>query len=179
MSEDPFPRERVGAMIGRMPAYLRLAWRLAKDPLLSRKRRAAMVAAAGYLVSPVDLVPGIVPVLGQLDDIAVAIAAIRLALDGLSPERRRMHLAGAGLAEEDLVADLRTVGATTGWILRTTARTTARVTTATGRAAVSAGRRARDAAAPRVTVIRRRLPRRLRAAGDPGPGDPEDGDPAI
>lgn len=169
MPDDPFPRDRVVEMLRRMPAYLRLSWRLAKDPLLSRKRRAAMVAAAGYLASPIDLVPGIIPVLGQLDDIAVAIAAIRLALDGLSPERRRMHLAAAGLAEADLVADLRTVGATSAWILRASARTAARVTVAGGRVAISAGRRARDVAAPRVTMIRRRLPRRLRGDDEPGP----------
>ena len=75
MTHDPFPRERVAAMVRRMPAYLRLSWRLGKDPLLSKARRAAVIGAAGYLASPVDLVPGVIPVLGQLDDIAVALAA--------------------------------------------------------------------------------------------------------
>src|SRR5699024_10174289 len=70
---DPFPRDRVTATIKRMPAYLRLSWRLARDPLLSRARRAAVVGAAGYLASPIDLVPGVIPVAGQLDDIAVAL----------------------------------------------------------------------------------------------------------
>ena len=32
MTEDPFPRERVGATLRRMPAYLKLSWRLARDP---------------------------------------------------------------------------------------------------------------------------------------------------
>lgn len=173
MPEDPFPRDRFVDMLRRMPAYLRLSWRLARDPLLSRKRRAAVVAAAGYLASPIDLVPGVIPVLGQLDDIAVAIAAIRLALDGLSPERRRMNLAAAGLSDDDLVADLRTVGATTAWILRASARTAARVTVASGRVAMRAGRRARDLAAPRVTLIRRRLPGRLRGPAERGPGRPD------
>jgi uncharacterized membrane protein YkvA (DUF1232 family) len=172
MPEDPFPRDRFVDMLRRLPAYLRLAWRLARDPLLSRKRRAAMVAAAGYLASPIDLVPGVIPVLGQLDDVAVAIAAIRLALDGLSPERRRLHLSAAGLTDEDLVADLRTVGATTAWIARASARTAVRMTRASGRVAMGAGRRARDLAAPRVTVIRRRLPGRLRGPADHSPGDP-------
>src|SRR4051812_26244642 len=111
MSDDPFPRERVGTMVRRMPAYLKLAWRLAREPLLSKARRAAVVAAAGYLASPVDLVPGVIPVLGQLDDIAVALAALRIALSGLDPERRRVHLEAVGLGDEDLTADLRTVGA--------------------------------------------------------------------
>ena len=137
MSDDPFPRERVAAMLRRLPAYLRLAWRLAREPLLSRARRAAVVGAAGYLASPVDLVPGVIPVLGQLDDLAVALAAIRFAMSGLSPERRRLHLEAVGLADEELTADLRTVGATTAWLLRAGARTAFRAARAGGRAAVA------------------------------------------
>ena len=136
-NDDPFPRERIAAVFRRLPAYLRLSWRLARDPLLSRARRAAVIGAAGYLASPIDLVPGVIPVLGQLDDLAVALAAIRLALSGLSPERRRVHLDAVGLADEDLTADLRTVWATTTWLLRAGARTTARAAKAGGRAAVA------------------------------------------
>lgn len=137
VSDDPFPRERVAAMLRRLPAYLRLAWRLAREPLLNRARRAAVVAAAGYLASPVDLVPGVIPVLGQLDDVAVALAAIRLALSGLRPDRRRYHLEAVGLADADLTADLRTTGATAAWLLRAAARTTARAAKVGGRAAVA------------------------------------------
>ena len=137
VTSDPFPGERVTAMARRLPAYLRLAWRLARDPLLSRARRAAVVGAAGYLASPIDLVPGVIPVLGQLDDLAVALAMIRLALSGLSPERRRLHLEAVGLADADLSADLRTIGAATAWTIRAGARTTARVVKVGGRAAIA------------------------------------------
>ena len=136
-NDDPFPRERIAAVLRRLPAYLRLSWRLARDPLLSRKRRAAVIGAAGYLASPIDLVPGVIPVLGQLDDLAVALAAIRLALSGLSPERRRVHLGAVGLTDQDLTADLRTVWATTTWLLRAGARTSARAAKVGGRAAVA------------------------------------------
>jgi uncharacterized membrane protein YkvA (DUF1232 family) len=135
--DDPFPRERVAAVLRRLPAYLRLAWRLAREPLLSRARRAAVIGAAGYLVSPVDLVPGVIPVVGQLDDIAVALAAIRFALAGLTPERRRAHLDAVGLGDQDVAADLRTVGATSAWLLRAGARTTVRAAKVGGRAAVA------------------------------------------
>ena len=130
MTHDPFPRDRVAAMVRRMPAYLRLSWRLGKDPLLSKARRAAVVGAAGYLASPIDLVPGVIPVLGQLDDLAVALAAIRIALAGLSPERRAVHLEAVGLGDQDLTDDLRTVGATTAWIGRASFRTTKRAAAA-------------------------------------------------
>ena len=129
-------------MLHRLPAYLRLSWRLTREPLLSRARRAAVIGAAGYLASPVDLVPGVIPVLGQLDDIAVALAAIRLALAGLSPERRRFHLDAVGLADEDLVADLRTTGAATAWILMAGVRATGRGIRVTARGAQAGGRAA-------------------------------------
>ena len=73
---DPFPRERVATTIRRMPRYLNLAWRLGRDPLLGRVRRMAVVAAAGYLVSPIDAIPGVIPVLGQLDDAALLAVAL-------------------------------------------------------------------------------------------------------
>jgi uncharacterized membrane protein YkvA (DUF1232 family) len=126
-TSDPFPRDPFAALVRRVPAYGRLAWRLGRDPMISKARRAAVVAAAGYLVSPVDAVPGFIPVLGQLDDILVVFAALRLALDGLDPDRRRAHLAAVGLLEDDLATDLRTVGSTSAWVGRAAARTGVRM----------------------------------------------------
>lgn len=156
MSSDPFPRDAFAALVRRLPAYGRLAWRLGRDPLISRARRAAVLAATGYLVSPIDLVPGIIPVLGQLDDIAVMLAALRLALQGLSPDRRRAHLAAVGLSENDLGTDLRALGSTGAWMGRAAGRAGGRALRTGGRAALRASklaagvaRRATDAAAAR------------------------------
>jgi len=163
MSDDPFPREAFGALVRRVPAYGRLAWRLGRDPLVSRARRAAVVAAAGYLASPIDLVPGILPVLGQLDDIAVVLAALRLALDGLDPARRHAHLVAVGLSDADLATDLRTLGSTGAWAGRAGVRTGRRVLGSGARAAVRGsrvvgrmvGRTAGSIAARRATLRRR------------------------
>ena len=124
---DPFPRDRVAATIRRMPAYLKLSWRLGRDPLLSRARRMAVVGAAAYLASPVDLVPGVIPVLGQLDDIALALGALRFALAGLDAERRREHLGAVGLEDGMLTDDLGAIWATSAWTVRASGRTTVRV----------------------------------------------------
>ena len=140
MAEDPFPRERVGATLRRMPAYLKLSWRLARDPLLSRARRATVIAAAGYLASPIDLVPGVIPVIGQLDDIAFAIAALKIALSGLDPVRRREHLQSVGLGDDDLAEDLRTAVVASAWLVRAGARTTGRAAKQGGKAAVVGGK---------------------------------------
>jgi uncharacterized membrane protein YkvA (DUF1232 family) len=128
---EEFPREAVASLLRRLPNYGRLAWALARDPRLSRARRAAVLAAAAYVVSPIDLVPGIIPVVGQLDDMLIALGAIRLALNGLKPEFRAQKLAAAGLTYAELEADIRTTGAVAAWLGRSGVRL--------GRRAVSTG----------------------------------------
>ncbi len=152
MADDPFPRARTTATLRRMPAYLRLAWGLGRDPMLGRVRRAAVVAAAGYLVSPVDLVPGVIPVLGQLDDIAFAIAALKFAMAGLDPERRRRHLDAVGLADGDLAEDLRTMAVATAWTVRASVRTTGKAVRGGSRLAVTGTRGAGRATAKAASV---------------------------
>ena len=132
-----------------MPKYAKLAWALARDKRLSKVRRAAVLAAAGYVVSPIDLVPGVIPLVGQLDDLAIALAAIRLALAGLKPEVRAEKLAAAGLTERDLANDVRTTGAIANWLGRSGVRI-ARTATST---AITGGRAAARAV---IGEIRRR-----------------------
>jgi uncharacterized membrane protein YkvA (DUF1232 family) len=115
---DPFPRARFGTLIGHVPRYLRLAWGLAGEPQLPRTRKVGVLAAAAYLASPVDLVPGIIPFVGQLDDMAVALLALRAALRALDPATREHHLAAAGLAPGDMDQDLGTVAVTAAWLAR-------------------------------------------------------------
>lgn len=123
---DPFPRDEVGRFVRRMPAYAHLAWNLARDPAVSRSKRAAILAAAGYLVSPIDLVPGFIPVLGQLDDLLVLIAALRLALSGLDREQRAAKLAAVHLSDELLAEDVRALGLAGAWLARRGGRVAAR-----------------------------------------------------
>jgi uncharacterized membrane protein YkvA (DUF1232 family) len=135
---DPFPREEFATLIRRLPAYARLSWALARHPHLSRARRALVLAGAAYVISPIDLIPGIIPVVGQLDDLLVALGVIRLALNGLKPEFRAEVLTAAGLSEEDLGTDVRTTAAIVAWLGRSSVRLGARVT----RDAVEVGREA-------------------------------------
>lgn len=137
---DPFPAQRFTALIRRFPNYARLAWHLARDERLSRTRQAALIAAAAYLVSPIDLVPGFIPVAGQLDDAVVVLLAIRHALTGLPPADREAALAEAGLGAQALDDDLRTIGATYAWMGRQGARLTIRAVKAVGAVGGRVGR---------------------------------------
>jgi uncharacterized membrane protein YkvA (DUF1232 family) len=144
---DPFPSERFGALIKRLPRYLRLSWGLAGEPRLSRSRKLGVLGAAAYLASPVDLVPGIIPVVGQLDDVAIAMLALRAALRALDEPTRTRLLTDAGLAAEDLDADLATVGATAAWLARSGARLTLRLARLALAAALVAGQKGLTVAA--------------------------------
>jgi uncharacterized membrane protein YkvA (DUF1232 family) len=137
---DPFPRDRFTALLRRLPSYARLSWHLARDERLSRSRQVALLAGAAYLVSPVDLVPGFIPVAGQLDDALVVLLAIRLALAGLPVADREAALAEAGLDPTALDDDVRTIGATYGWIGRQGVRITWRTAQTLGRGSSRLGR---------------------------------------
>jgi uncharacterized membrane protein YkvA (DUF1232 family) len=145
---DPFPRDRFFAMLRRMPRYGRLAWNLSRHPKVTGRRRLALVAAATYLVSPIDLVPGFIPVAGQLDDAAAVLIAIGVALRSMQPAERSAVLAEAGVTAEDIDEDLRTIRASYTWMARNgvklgvrTARALGRVSTRTLRAIGSRLRR--------------------------------------
>jgi len=118
-SEDPFPRERFGALVRRMPRYARLSWNLSRHPKVTGRRRMALIGAAVYLVSPIDLVPGFIPVAGQLDDAAAVLIAIGIALRSMQPAERAVALAEVGLVASDIDDDLRTIGASYRWMGRT------------------------------------------------------------
>lgn len=96
----------VWALIKRLPAYMRLSANLARDPRVPKTAKASLALGGIYVVSPVDLIPGIIPVAGQLDDLYVLLTglqqAVRLAPDAVIDE----HLTAAGLTKTAIDDDL-------------------------------------------------------------------------
>ena len=60
-----------------LPDLVRLVRRLAADRSLPFGVRVRLWLLLGYLLSPVDLVPDVVPVLGYADDVVVVALALR------------------------------------------------------------------------------------------------------
>jgi uncharacterized membrane protein YkvA (DUF1232 family) len=137
---DPFPRHEAAGLIRRLPTYGRLAWRLANDPAVPASRRGALIAAAVYLASPIDVVPGIIPVVGQLDDLIVVVAALRFAMAGMPPQQRQAQLEMLGLSEATVASDERALADIGAWTLRAVARTGAWTARAAGRTGVRIAR---------------------------------------
>ena len=156
----PHPVKRLGETLGRMPRYLALARALAGDPSIPRWRKGALAAGIVYLASPIDLVPGVIPVAGQLDDLAAMLLGLRVALRGATPEARAAHLEAAGLADGDIGRDLAIVRGAAAWIARGTARTALKLGRASARVA---GKTAAGAARLGIAGVRRIARSRRRA----------------
>jgi len=62
----------VRALLRALPAIIGTLRGLAVDPVLPKRAKIALAAAVLYLVSPVDLIPDFIPVVGYLDDLIVA-----------------------------------------------------------------------------------------------------------
>jgi uncharacterized membrane protein YkvA (DUF1232 family) len=142
---------RLAGTVRRLPRYARLGRALMADPHLERRRKVVLGAGLAYVASPIDLVPGIVPVVGQLDDLAAVLLGLRYALDGCRPEVADAHLRRAGLSRAQLDQDLASVGSAARWFARGAARGSRRAMTATARglvrvtrAGVEAWRRRQD-----------------------------------
>src|SRR5262249_22184275 len=82
-------REDARALAGFMPDCLVLVSRLARDPEVSRPRRAVLFLVLAYLAFPLDLVPDFLPGVGQLDDAILVGLALRLVVHGGGAERVR------------------------------------------------------------------------------------------
>lgn len=92
-------REDAVALARFGPDCVVLLRRLARDPRVSRRQRWLLLAAVGYLVVPVDLVPDFLPVVGQLDDALVVALVLRGVVRAAGPEVVRERWPGppAGL----------------------------------------------------------------------------------
>ena len=52
----------------------------------SLRYKAIIVGALGYFISPFDIIPDLMPVLGYTDDVAVLLAVIKAVSDSLTPD---------------------------------------------------------------------------------------------
>lgn len=71
----------------------RLLWRALKHPLSPGWLKPAVALLVLYVLSPVDFIPDVIPVLGLVDDVVLLPLAIRFILDRL-PARVRDDIAG-------------------------------------------------------------------------------------
>ena len=96
-------------LIKRLPTYVRLSAALARDSRVPRLARASLALGGIYVVSPVDLIPGLIPVAGQLDDLYVALTGLQQAMRLTPSTVAHDHLAAVGLTSATIDDDLATL----------------------------------------------------------------------
>ena len=125
--------ERFWEAAKRIPSYLRLGGGMAVDGRVPTEAKLSIALGGLYAVSPIDLVPGIIPVAGQLDDLMVLLVTLRRAVRACPPELAAEHLDRAGLTAADFDDDLAACRATVRWVAVRGARMGGRLASAAGR----------------------------------------------
>ena len=63
--------ERIGDLAHRLAVEAHAAWLAARDPRVPGLARLIAIAVAAYALSPIDLIPDFIPLLGWLDDLII------------------------------------------------------------------------------------------------------------
>ena len=89
------PRDvRLGELVRLVPDILRLVRDLLADRSVRVSVRLSLVFLLAWLVSPIDLIPEFIPVLGPLDDVVVAVIVLRFVRRRLGEDDLRRRWRG-------------------------------------------------------------------------------------
>ncbi len=80
------PPGRTRELVGFVPNCIVLLRAVRSDGRLSRRGRVVLGLALAYVLSPVQVIPNVIPVIGQTDDLVVVVWALRHACRSLPPE---------------------------------------------------------------------------------------------
>ncbi len=80
------PPGRFRETVSYIPNCVKLLRAIRRDTRLPTRARLVMVAALVYVLSPIQLIPNFVPVIGQTDDVLVVTCALRYACRRLPRE---------------------------------------------------------------------------------------------
>ncbi|MBW8297477.1 YkvA family protein [Sphingopyxis sp.] len=92
--------ERIGDLGHRLAVEAHAAWLAARDPRVPVLARFLAIAVAAYALSPIDLIPDFIPVLGWLDDLLIVplgLWAVRRLIRG--PLWSELHAAAEAASE--------------------------------------------------------------------------------
>lgn len=84
---------RLGQVLRHLPSFVRLYWRLFRDRRVPILPKVLLVLTCVYVLSPFDVIPDFVPVIGEADDVVVLLAGLWLFVRLCPPEvvRETVH----------------------------------------------------------------------------------------
>ena len=94
-------KRTVTGAIREIPHYLRLLWGLARDSRVAIVDKLIVLAAAAYIISPIDVIPDFIPFLGQVDDLYLLVIALQ----------RMVSRAGSAVLRDHWTGDPDSIGA--------------------------------------------------------------------
>ena len=89
----------------------------ARDPRVPWYAKAIAVAVAAYALSPIDLIPDFIPVIGYLDDLVIVPLGIALVVQMIPPHVMAEHRTLADAAQHRPVSKTAAMVIVTVWIL--------------------------------------------------------------
>lgn len=95
-SKIPPKYQKASELLLLLPDFIVLIFRLLKDARVPTGAKARLILYTAYLISPVDIVPDFVPVLGQFDDLFAAAYVLQSILSVTPEEVVREHWSGQG-----------------------------------------------------------------------------------
>src|SRR5512140_918665 len=111
-------------MIQRIRQWARLArrdvyavYRAARDPRVPWYAKALAALVAGYALSPIDLIPDFIPVLGYLDDVILVPLGIAVVIRLIPPEVMAEHREVAAAAQERPVSRVAAIVVISAWVV--------------------------------------------------------------
>ena len=101
---------RAMQVVFEVPKHGKLAYCLLRDERVPRAPKAVLFAALGLIISPIDL-PAWIPLVGELDMLALAILAVQTFIEACPEDIRHEHEAALEAKESTFDRDVRdTVG---------------------------------------------------------------------
>jgi uncharacterized membrane protein YkvA (DUF1232 family) len=97
---------RMARLVFKLPTYARTVWGIMRDPRTPIGLKGMMAAALAYVVFPVDLVPDVIPIIGQADDLTILLLVLDMFIQNAPAEVRAEHAARARNGTADLDRDL-------------------------------------------------------------------------
>jgi uncharacterized membrane protein YkvA (DUF1232 family) len=92
-----FRQQSFWKLIWHLPKLIRLIGRLFRDARVAASGKIVFVLSIIYVVSPIDFIPDFfLPVIGQMDDLAILLAGLRFLLRQAPPNVIEEHLAQIG-----------------------------------------------------------------------------------
>jgi uncharacterized membrane protein YkvA (DUF1232 family) len=97
---------RAKQVLVEVPKNGKLAYCLLRDERVPRAPKAVLLAALGLIVSPIDF-PAWIPVLGELDMLALGILAVQTFIEACPEDIRREHMKALDAKDSIFDRDLR------------------------------------------------------------------------